>query len=103
MWAVWCESKKNRFRLDRGGLLAAGDGICFLTDRGFAGTNVNAADGDRVTPNRMEGIVRDGGLPQLRPPFQPAPRPQPYARRVIPASVLVEATAGGCQVQLYRL
>ena len=36
--------EKNRFRLDRGGLLAAGDGICFLTDRGFAGTNVNAAD-----------------------------------------------------------
>lgn len=49
--------EKNRFRLDRGGLLAAGDGICFLTDRGFAGTNVNAADGDCVTPNRMEGIV----------------------------------------------
>lgn len=46
--------EKNRFRLDRGGLLAAGDGICFLTDRGFAGTNVNAADGDCVTPNRMK-------------------------------------------------
>ncbi|MFR4235517.1 MAG: DUF3656 domain-containing protein, partial [Alistipes onderdonkii] len=85
----------NRFRLDRGGLLAAGDGICFLTDRGFAGTNVNAADGDCVTPNRMEGIVPgtevyrnyDHRFNQLLA--------RSRTRRVIPASVLVEATAGG--------
>lgn len=90
---VWVE--KNRFRLDRGGLLAAGDGICFLTDRGFAGTNVNAADGDCVTPNRMEGIVPgtevyrnyDHRFNQLLA--------RSRTRRVIPASVLVEATAGG--------
>ena len=87
--------EKNRFRLDRGGLLAAGDGICFLTDRGFAGTNVNAADGDCVTPNRMEGIVPgtevyrnyDHRFNQLLA--------RSRTRRVIPASVLVEATAGG--------
>lgn len=87
--------EKNRFRLDRGGLLAAGDGICFLTDRRFAGTNVNAADGDCVTPNRMEGIVPgtevyrnyDHRFNQLLA--------RSRTRRVIPASVLVEATAGG--------
>jgi len=87
--------EKNRFRLDRGGLLATGDGICFLTDRGFAGTNVNAADGDCVTPNRMEGIVPgtevyrnyDHRFNQLLA--------RSRTRRVIPASVLVEATAGG--------
>ena len=76
-------------------MLAAGDGICFLTDRGFAGTNVNAADGDCVTPNRMEGIVPgtevyrnyDHRFNQLLA--------RSRTRRVIPASVLVEATAGG--------
>ena len=78
-----------------GELLDAGDGICFLTDRGFAGTNVNAADGDCVTPNRMEGIVPgtevyrnyDHRFNQLLA--------RSRTRRVIPASVLVEATAGG--------
>jgi len=41
------------FTLDRDHTLAPGDGICF----GGAGTNVNAVDGRRVTPNRMDGIV----------------------------------------------
>lgn len=95
--------EKNRFRLDRGGLLAAGDGICFLTDRGFAGTNVNAADGDCVTPNRMEGIVP--GTEVYRNydhRFQPAPRPQPYAPRD-PRLGAGRSDGRGCQVQLYRL
>lgn len=51
--------ERTRFRLDRVHTLAAGDGICFLTPRGLVGTNVNAADGDCVTPNRMEGSLRD--------------------------------------------
>ena len=92
---VWVE--KNRFRLDRGGLLAAGDGICFLTDRGFAGTNVNAA----AQPHGRY-CARDGGLSQLRPPFQPAPRPQPYAPRD-PRLGAGRSDGRGCQVQLYRL
>ena len=83
------------FTLDGAHDLAPGDGICFLTDRGFAGTNVNAADGDCVTPNRMEGIVPgtevyrnyDHRFNQLLA--------RSRTRRVIPASVLVEATAGG--------
>lgn len=41
------------FVLDRAADLAPGDGICF----GGAGTNVNAAEGRRVVPNRMEGVV----------------------------------------------
>ena len=55
----------------------------------------NAADGDCVTPNRMEGIVPgtevyrnyDHRFNQLLA--------RSRTRRVIPASVLVEATAGG--------
>ena len=46
--------------------------------------------------------ARDGGLPQLRPPFQPAPRPQPYAPRD-PRLGAGRSDGRGCQVQLYRL
>ena len=41
------------FTLDRSHDLAPGDGICF----GGAGTSVNAVDGLRVQPNRMDGIA----------------------------------------------
>lgn len=44
---------KSSFTLDRDHTLTAGDGICF----GGAGTNVNAAEGRRVQPNRMDGIA----------------------------------------------
>ena len=44
---------KNSFTLDRRHDLSPGDGICF----GGAGTNVNAVDGVRVQPNRMDGIA----------------------------------------------
>lgn len=45
------------FRLAEAHTLAPGDGICFLVGGELKGTNVNAADGARVTPNRMEGIA----------------------------------------------
>lgn len=45
------------FTLDGGADLAPGDGLCFVTPRGVTGTNVNAVDGRRITPNRMEGIT----------------------------------------------
>lgn len=48
---------RNAFRMDRAADLAAGDGICFRSAAGLAGTNVNAVDGVRVMPNRMAGIV----------------------------------------------
>lgn len=37
--------------------LAPGDGICFRTWNGLAGTNVNEVAGNRIVPNRMEGVV----------------------------------------------
>lgn len=40
------------FSLDRPVSLSAGDGICFA-DRG---TNINRVEGDRIFPNRMEGL-----------------------------------------------
>ena len=44
---------KNSFTLDRDHTLAAGDGICF----GGTGTNINAVEGRRIQPNRMDGIA----------------------------------------------
>ena len=84
-----------RVILDRAHTLAAGDGICFLTPRGLVGTNVNAADGDCVTPNRMEGIAPgcevyrnyDHRFNQLLE--------RSRTRRVIPAAVVVTASAEG--------
>lgn len=85
--------EKGRFRLDRAHTLAAGDGICFLSPRGLVGTNVNAADGDCLTPNRMEGIAPgcevyrnyDHRFNQLLE--------RSRTRRVIPASAEVVVTA----------
>lgn len=48
---------ENRFRMEEDHTLAPGDGICFVVRGELKGTHVNAVDGDRVTPNRMEGIV----------------------------------------------
>ena len=44
------------FRLDGPADLASGDGICFVSDGELVGTSVNAAEGARIVPNRMEGI-----------------------------------------------
>ncbi len=48
---------RSSFRMDRAADLAAGDGLCFRSAAGLVGTNVNAVDGVRITPNRMAGIV----------------------------------------------
>ncbi|WP_418982612.1 peptidase U32 family protein [Alistipes sp.] len=46
------------FSLERGAAeLAPGDGICFVTESGLLGTNVNSVSGAQVIPNRMEGIA----------------------------------------------
>lgn len=45
------------FALDRPHTLSPGDGICFVTRNGSFGTSVNAVDGERITPNRTEGIA----------------------------------------------
>ncbi len=45
------------FRLEGAAQLSAGDGLCFLAGGELVGTNINAVEGTRVTPNRMEGIV----------------------------------------------
>ncbi len=47
----------RKFLIDSDVALSAGDGLCFLTADGLVGTNINAVEGRRVTPNRIEGIT----------------------------------------------
>ena len=47
---------RGRFMLDSRATIANGDGICFITNGEAVGTNINATDGDWITPNRIDGI-----------------------------------------------
>lgn len=87
--------EKNRFRLDGGRRLAPGDGICFLTPQGLVGTNVNAVAGDWVTPNRMEGIAPGTEVSRNYDHLFNQLVERSRTRRVIPATALVEVSAGG--------
>lgn len=83
------------FRLEGPAELAPGDGICFVTEQGLVGTNVNAAEGRRITPNRMEGIAPgvevyrnyDLGFHKLVE--------RSRTRRVLPVRAEIEAAADG--------
>ena len=45
------------FTLDREAKFAPGDGICFTSGGVLCGTNVNAVDGARIMPNKMDSIT----------------------------------------------
>ena len=77
------------FQLDTQHDLASGDGICFLTTGGLVGTNVNAVDGCRVQPNRMEGIAVGVEIYRNFDRYFAAALERSRTRRVIP----VEAEA----------
>ena len=47
---------KRDFRLVGRHTLNAGDGLCFITNEGILGTNINRVEGNTIEPNRMEGI-----------------------------------------------
>ena len=87
--------EKNRFRLDETRRLAPGDGICFLTPQGLVGTNVNAVAGDWVTPNRMEGIAPGTEVSRNYDHLFNQLVERSRTRRVIPATALVDVSAGG--------
>ena len=46
----------GRFAVDSTLRLATGDGVCFITGGEAVGTNINAVEGQWITPNRIEGI-----------------------------------------------
>ena len=47
---------RDWFEIQGEARLAAGDGICFISDGQLRGTNVNRVEQRRVWPNRMDGI-----------------------------------------------
>ena len=82
----------NGFTLLGEAELAPGDGICFITPHGVTGTNVNAAEGRRIVPNRMEGIFAGAEV------YRNSDRLfnlRLERRRVIPATAVAEVSAEG--------
>lgn len=47
---------KDYFTIKSESKLSAGDGICFRNGSALEGTNVNRVEGDRVYPNKIQGI-----------------------------------------------
>ena len=75
--------------------LAPGDGICFISPRGVTGTNVNAVEGRRITPNRMDGIVAGAAVYRNSDRLFNLRLERSRTRRVIPAAAVAEASAEG--------
>ena len=46
----------SRFAVDSTLRLATGDGVCFIAGGEAVGTNINAVEGQWITPNRIDGI-----------------------------------------------
>ncbi|MBP3644024.1 MAG: U32 family peptidase [Alistipes sp.] len=46
----------DRFAVDSTLRLATGDGVCFISGGEAVGTNINAVEGQWITPNRIDGI-----------------------------------------------
>ena len=49
------------FTLETKADISAGDGVCVIADGELFGTNINYVEGDKITPNRMDGI-REGAM-----------------------------------------
>lgn len=75
--------------------LVPGDGICFISPRGVMGTNVNAVEGRRITPNRMDGIVAGAAVYRNSDRLFNLRLERSRTRRVIPAAAVIEASAEG--------
>ncbi len=78
--------------------LAPGDGICFVTPRGATGTNVNAVEGRRIVPNRMEGIVAGAEVYRNSDRLFNLRLERSRTRRVIPVTAVAEVSAEGLTI-----
>lgn len=86
------------FRLEKGADLAPGDGICFVRDGELVGTNVNAAEGERIVPNRMEGIVPGTEIFRNYDHRFNKLLAASRTRRVIPVTAHAEVSAAGLRL-----
>ena len=78
--------------------LAPGDGVCFLTPQGVTGTNVNAVDGLRITPNRMEGVAVGAEVYRNFDLRFNLRLERSRTRRVISATAVAEASEEGLRI-----
>ena len=85
----------NGFTLLGEAELAPGDGICFITPHGVTGTNVNAVEGRRIVPNRMEGIVVGAEVYRNSDRLFNLRLERSRTRRAIPATAVAEVSAEG--------
>ena len=83
------------FTLKGTATLSPGDGLCFRTGGALVGTNVNAVDGARITPNRMEGITPGAEVYRNYDHRFNRLLEASRTRRVIPATARVEVTDAG--------
>ncbi|MFI3285042.1 MAG: U32 family peptidase [Rikenellaceae bacterium] len=51
------QQKGGCFKLQINSELHAGDGVCFVTQTGLMGTNINRVEGEWISPNRTEGLT----------------------------------------------
>ncbi len=92
--------ERNAFRLEspEGVQLASGDGICFRSEAGFVGTNVNAVEGARIVPNRMEGIRPGAEVYRNYDRLFTLRVERSRTRRVIPVTARVETREDGVRI-----
>ena len=89
---------RGDFRLEGDPPLGPGDGICLVTPQTTAGTYVNAAEGGRIVPNRMEGAVPGARVYRNYDRIFSQQLAHSRTRRVIPAAVTVEVTDGAVRM-----
>lgn len=92
--------ERGAFRLEAadGVHLAPGDGICFRSEEGLVGTNVNAVEGARIVPNRMEGIRPGAEVYRNYDRLFTLRVERSRTRRVIPVTACVETSETGVRV-----
>ena len=73
--------------------LVPGDGICFVMSGGTTGTHVNAVNGCRITPNRMDGIASGAEVYRNYDRRFNLALERSRTRRVIPTKAVVEISA----------
>lgn len=77
----------------------AGDGICFLSGGKLVGTNINSVEGNRLTPNKMDGItVGTEIFRNFDKGFYDALR-RASSRRWVDAELLLSYGLGGLRVE----
>lgn len=86
------------FRLERPADLAPGDGICFVRGGELVGTSVNAVEGARIVPNRMDGIAPGAEIFRNYDHRFNRLLSASRMRRTIPVSALAEVSAFGIRL-----